>query len=448
MGAIKKAFQTIGKGIEKAAKSVGEIAKGVATLDLKGAANGVKDLAQAGLTVARGAINLTPVAVAANTLLDGAADKLLNKAQGVAQKVADSVVDNVEGGLSNIKDGVVNTAKAIGKGNFSKALQGIGQVAMGAVDTASNFGPGGVAKNLARMAADAAIGLAGQEAAKAASKVLNPDGDSRAGALASDLVGAAVGGGLGGSRAGRFASAGEAPAGMLRGAGTAVRETAQEAAVGFAGEQVPALASKVQSALGHSGIAAPDFAQLPGVQGALPSIGPAVGQFVDQTMARTVLEAVPFSVGKLQGSDLQGLAGLPKSQGAADEPQRDTEAAEPQTPQQIRQQMTLTIERSIAQASQQAKEAIQQRVQQALQETQRLSASDVPGMVRAAAMPAITQASHQVFDAVDGAIGTAARRGAALAPAPADSVATQARMSAADFKAVLGAHAGPLQMRV
>ena len=89
-------------------------------------------------------------------------------------------------------------------------------------------------------------------------------------------------------------------------------------------------------------------------------------------MACTVLEAVPFSVGKLQGADLRGLAGLPKSQDAADEPQQDTEAEEPQTPHQIRQQMTLAIERSIAQAAQQAKEAIQQRVQQGLQEARRV----------------------------------------------------------------------------
>ncbi len=131
MSAIKKAFQAIGKGIEKAVHSVGQIAKGIVTLNLKAAAEGLKGLADATMTMARGAMNLMPAAMAANTLLDGALDKMLRKVQNSAQKLADSVVDSVEGGLSNIKDGVVNTAKGIARGNFSKAFKGLTQLAMG-----------------------------------------------------------------------------------------------------------------------------------------------------------------------------------------------------------------------------------------------------------------------------------------------------------------------------
>jgi hypothetical protein len=164
MGAIKKAFKTIGHGIGQAAKGIGHIAKGIATLDLKGIANGVKEIGQAGADIARGTFNLTPAALAANTLLDGALDKIMAKAQGLALKVGNSVVDNVEGSLSNVKNGVLGTIKGLASGNIGDILNGIKTAAMGGLDFASNFGPGGVAKNVARMAVDASIGLAAQKA--------------------------------------------------------------------------------------------------------------------------------------------------------------------------------------------------------------------------------------------------------------------------------------------
>src|SRR5882672_10902059 len=98
MGAIKHAIKAIEHGIEKAVKSVGQIAAGLATLDLKKAAAGVKGLADAGMDIARGAMDLTPAAMAANTLMHGALDKILKKAQKVATSVADKMVDSVEGG--------------------------------------------------------------------------------------------------------------------------------------------------------------------------------------------------------------------------------------------------------------------------------------------------------------------------------------------------------------
>ncbi|GKT19473.1 hypothetical protein AVHY2522_22570 [Acidovorax sp. SUPP2522] len=205
MGAIKNAFKSIAKGIEKAVQGVGQIAKGLVTLDLKGAAAGLKKLGEAGGDIARGAINLTPAALAANTLLDGALDKVLKKVQSVAQKVVDTAVDSVEGGLSNIKNGAIGLAKGIAKGNLSQALNGIKDLALGAMETASNFGPGGIAKNVARLAVDSTIDLATQEVTKAASKVLDPNGTSLLGGLAVDTIGAATSGGLSSSRAGRFA---------------------------------------------------------------------------------------------------------------------------------------------------------------------------------------------------------------------------------------------------
>ncbi len=454
MSAIKKAFKAIGQGIEKAVHSVGQIAKGIATLDLKAAAKGFKGLADAGLTMARGAINLMPAAMAANTLLNGALDKVLNQVQKTAQKVADSVVDSVEGGLSNIKEGVVNTAKGIAKGNLSKALKGLGQLAMGAVETASNFGPGGVAKNMARMAVDAAIGLAGQEVAKAASKALNPNGNSRFGALASDLVGAAVGGGLGGSKAGRFASMGEAPAGILRGAGTAVRETAQNAAVGFAAGQVPALASKVHSALvpGDGSGAAPGIAQALGAPVAPPPIRAAVDQFVNQSMARTVLDALPASLGKLNLPEMRGLAALSQAPDAVADAAQGLGSDARASALRIKQQMNQAIELAISQAVAQAADSMTQRLQQGLQGLQgtldgmQLSVADVASVASNSAFAPIEQASNSVFDAVDAAIGTAARRSAAQGLAD-QLLPLDAGTSAVAAQPALDTRIGPYQIR-
>ncbi|BFO53773.1 hypothetical protein [Acidovorax sacchari] len=529
MSAIKKAFQAIGKGIEKAVHSVGQIAKGIVTLNLKAAAEGLKGLADATMTMARGAMNLMPAAMAANTLLDGALDKVLNKVQKTAQKLADSVVDSVEGGLSNIKDGVVNTAKAIAKGNFSKAFQGLTQLAMGVVDTASNFGPGGVAKNMARMAVDAAIGLAGQEATKLAAKVLDPHGTSRFGALATDMVGAAVGGGLGGSRAGRFAGCGTGATGMLQGAKHAVQDTARTAAFGFAQEQVSTLTLKVQMTLdpdgdsraGEAGANAFDSAanaalfqatagrrradgtratageHLRGVQGAatdaalnslnfsaqtavqgaiyeqlsplgagtgtglgssLGAIGTdaaagvagaavnhaftgrqrgldgavqpmapstalaatkgaillAVDQFVQQVIARTILEAIQSALGQLDASALKGFASLSEASDTSAPPtgQGPAEMAR-RAAAHIRQQMGLSIEMAIDQATRQATEAIGQRLLQGLAgggNNARTLGGDLAAITRNAAMQPIEQASRSVFDAVQGAIGVAARQ--------------------------------------
>lgn len=202
MGAIKKAFKAIGHGIGEAAKGLGQIAKGVATLDLKGIAKGVKEISHAGTEISRGMLNLTPAALAANTLLNGAMDKILKKAQSITLKVADAMVDNVEGSLSNVKNGVIGTVKGLANGNIGQALNGIKNAAVGAMDLASNFGPGGVAKNVARLAVDAAVGLAAEKASEAVAKKLDPNGTSVLGGLAAEMTGAAIQGAGGAGRTG------------------------------------------------------------------------------------------------------------------------------------------------------------------------------------------------------------------------------------------------------
>jgi hypothetical protein len=77
MSAIGKAFKAIGDGIGDAFKSVGQIAKGVLTLDLNTALNGANGLFGAGLGTFNGVTSLHPASLAANTLIDGAMAKLL-----------------------------------------------------------------------------------------------------------------------------------------------------------------------------------------------------------------------------------------------------------------------------------------------------------------------------------------------------------------------------------
>ncbi|MGM9488027.1 hypothetical protein [Ideonella sp. YS5] len=269
MGAIKNAFKSIAKGIEKAVHGAAQFAKGMATLNLKAAAQGLKEIAHAGTDIARGVINLTPAALAANTLLDGALDKVLKKASSVVDKVADTMVDNVEGGLSNIKNGLENTVKGLATGDFSKVASGLKDLALGAVETASNFGPGGIAKNVARMAVDAAIDVASQQAMNAAAKVLDPNGTSKLGGMAVDLIGAGIAGGAGASRAGKFAN-GEVdtlrkrpgmddgldacgPNGFKAGARDAVEHAALDMAETMIHQAVGELMTKLQSTLDPNG---------------------------------------------------------------------------------------------------------------------------------------------------------------------------------------------------
>lgn len=202
MGAIKKAFEKIGNALEGFFKGVGQVIKGIVTLDLKGAAQGLNKIAKAGAELASGILSLTPAAIAVNTLMKGALTKLLDKAAQKASEIAQAVINNVMEPLQKIKNGVVGFAKGILKGDFKQALEGIKDIALGALETASNFGPGGVAKNVARLAVDAAVDVAAQKASSAVAQAVDPNGTTLVGGLLVDATAAAVTGGLTAGRAG------------------------------------------------------------------------------------------------------------------------------------------------------------------------------------------------------------------------------------------------------
>ncbi|AVS76240.1 hypothetical protein C8240_02275, partial [Paracidovorax cattleyae] len=163
-----------------------------------------------------------------------------------------------------------------------------------------------------------------------------------------------------------------------------------------------------------------------GLGGAVPSMSPstataaakgaillAVDQFVQQVMARTILEGIQGALGQLDASSLKGFASLSEAS--------DSDAPAGQSPvemarraaAQIRQQMGLSIELAIDQATRQATDAIGQRLLQGLQgggSNGRALGGDLAAITRNAALQPIEQASRSVFDAVQGAIGLAARQ--------------------------------------
>ncbi|NRF72191.1 hypothetical protein HLB44_34925 [Aquincola sp. S2] len=149
MSFISKAFETIGKGISTAFKATGEIAKGVLTLDLKGAAKGVSHLLEAEMQIFGGVAKLTPAAVCANTLLNGAFDKLLDKTQKFGLSVANGVINKVADDLAQVKDGVFMTVNGLATGDLGKVTEGLAQVTDGVSDVARDFTPKGLAENTA-----------------------------------------------------------------------------------------------------------------------------------------------------------------------------------------------------------------------------------------------------------------------------------------------------------
>lgn len=99
--AFKNVCRAVGKvvsGTGRAVVGTGQIVKGVATLDLKKTGEGFCNVAGAGLTMARVAIERTPAATAANLLLDGAVNKTLDRVQARAEKVVHGVAAKVTDG--------------------------------------------------------------------------------------------------------------------------------------------------------------------------------------------------------------------------------------------------------------------------------------------------------------------------------------------------------------
>lgn len=162
MGAIKKACQSLAHGVGHAVGGVAHAAKSVATLDLKGAAHAVKSGMAGCADVARGLTNLTPAAIAVNTLTDGALDKMQKKIQHKGLEFSGRLVDSLEGGLTDIKHGTLNAAKALTRGDLRGVATGAAEAGLGALNTAQFCSPSGVAV----MAGQAALGMAAEEASK------------------------------------------------------------------------------------------------------------------------------------------------------------------------------------------------------------------------------------------------------------------------------------------
>lgn len=72
MSAIGNAFESLGAGIKNMFEGAGRLLKGAFTLDLKGATMGAAQMLSGGLEAASAASNLTPQAMAVNTLMEGA----------------------------------------------------------------------------------------------------------------------------------------------------------------------------------------------------------------------------------------------------------------------------------------------------------------------------------------------------------------------------------------
>jgi len=389
MGAIKHAIKTIEHGLEKAVKSVGQVVTGLATLDLKKAAAGVKGLASAGLDVARGAMDLTPAALAANTLMHGALDKVLKKAEKVATSVADKMVDNVEGGLSSVKNGVIATAKGIAHGNVGEVMHGLKDLATGAVETASNFGPGGIAKNLARMAVETVVDAAAQKVTKEAAKVLDPHGTSVLGGIAAQALGAAAGGAL----MGRGHSVGSFAQNSASNAAHSATETARQGCV-------DQLNNKLDHLLSPAGLAA---VKSGGPDALSQAANKLAGEFVGQALRIGVESAIQQAIGTMSPKHASCLAELGHATGGA--------------AQHIKQTLHDAIETAVRQA---AATAIGDIVKEALEQAEHARNSH-HGKAAAAmhqkVSDSVNHATHQVIEAVVGAVVDAASKAASSAPA-------------------------------
>ena len=157
MGAIKSAFENIGNGIKHAFEAVGEVVKSAVTLDFGGVAKGVGHLVGAAGEMARGAVGLTPAALAANTLFDGAIDKVMEKAQSMGQSVVNGVLTTVGNDLDMVKNGLGQTVHGLATGNFAEMGQGILNTGMGAVSVAEDFTPEGLTFNAAGSAVQTVV---------------------------------------------------------------------------------------------------------------------------------------------------------------------------------------------------------------------------------------------------------------------------------------------------
>lgn len=145
MSTIGKAFENFGHGIKNAFVGVGNVIKGVCTLDLKGVGDGMKKTLDGVAEAGRGAIGLTPPALAANSLMDGAFDKMIKDVQGAGLNVAGKVIDSAEGGATDVKTGVCGTFQGLARHDGVAMLGGMLQAGSGASQLAELTTPSGLA---------------------------------------------------------------------------------------------------------------------------------------------------------------------------------------------------------------------------------------------------------------------------------------------------------------
>ncbi len=153
---IGNAFKAVGQGIQGGLEGAARLAGSAVKLDFKGMADAVTKIGGGVLDVAHGAGNLTPAAIATNTLLDGAYAKATGFAKDKVLQVGDGVVQQMAGDLSAVKDGTLQAARGLVTGDPAAVLQGTLGAGMGAVATVGNFTPEGLAANAAMSATNVA----------------------------------------------------------------------------------------------------------------------------------------------------------------------------------------------------------------------------------------------------------------------------------------------------
>jgi len=156
MSSIGKAFENIGQGIKNAFEGVGHVIKGVCTLDLKGVADGAKEALGGVAEAGRGALDLAPPALAANTLMDGAFDKLVKNVENAGLDVAGKVVEGFEKGATDLKTGVGGMLHGAATLDCGAMLGGMLTATGGATQLGEMMTPSGLA---------ATAGIASLEAA-------------------------------------------------------------------------------------------------------------------------------------------------------------------------------------------------------------------------------------------------------------------------------------------
>jgi hypothetical protein len=146
--AIKDAFDHLTHGLGESLYSLGQAVEGALTLDFKKVGEGAQGMVEGALTTVRGAIDLTPPALAANSLLDGAVDKALGMATGFAGTSFQAVQDPIASGLDDAKSGLGDTVEGLQRGDVLAAVGGVANVGEAAAGAYAAATPTGVATDV------------------------------------------------------------------------------------------------------------------------------------------------------------------------------------------------------------------------------------------------------------------------------------------------------------